>query len=88
MAHQPAAWRLLLRSYPCQDCGASPGDPCMTSGGQVAGVEHSARQRLVQHCPRCGTRLAAEADPGSRCARCQLLHDLNTERATTHKRTT
>ena len=89
MAGQPMSlWRIILRSYPCETCGAGPGEPCLTSGGRQAGMEHAAREMATARCPRCATWLDADWPQGSLCPRCQLLHDLNTERATTHRRTT
>jgi len=86
MPHTMATWRIILRSYPCDTCAAGPGEPCLTTTGHVT-QEHAARAQLVHHCPRCGTWVDADV-PGSLCDRCRLLRDLNTERATTHKRTT
>lgn len=79
-------WRIIVRSYPCETCGAGPGDPCLSPSGKRA-LEHVARANLVNHCPKCGTWVDAD-EPGIYCPRCQLLRDLNTERASHHKRTT
>ena len=85
MTGQPmSAWRLILRSYPCDTCGAAPGGPCLTPSGNHT-QEHAARARLVHRCPKCGARVDAD-EPGELCPRCVLLRDLNTERATTWKR--
>jgi hypothetical protein len=78
-----AAWRAVVRAYPCDTCGAQPGDPCTTPSG-VPTAEHKARTHPVRYCPKCGTWV--DGDPGQLCSRCQLLRDLNTERATTWKR--
>ena len=87
MSGQPIApWRALLRSYPCPTCGAGPGDPCLTSGGREADVEHVARQRISGRCPKCGATVDADLAPGTLCPRCQLVRDLEVERATTWKR--
>ena len=80
-----STWRIILRSYACDTCGAGPGEPCMTpSGHQTA--EHVSRYDQLNRCPRCGAMLAADAPPGTYCDRCQLLRDLNTERAHYHRR--
>jgi len=84
---QPMApWRVLLRSYPCPTCGAGPGEPCQTSTGHQADIEHAGRAAQAARCPKCGTRVDGDSHPGDLCPRCQLLRNLDTERATTWKR--
>jgi hypothetical protein len=82
-----AGWRLILRSYPCPTCHAHPGDPCTTHTGNPT-LEHAARQQATDRCPKCGEMQPADTPPATLCPRCQLLRQLNTERATTWKRRT
>lgn len=82
MAKPPATWRLVLRSYSCPTCGAAVGEPCQTTGGRTADIEHAERARYADRCPKCGTRLDSDTEPGSLCGRCQLVRALETERAT------
>lgn len=89
MTRTRALWRLVFLSYPCPSCGAEPGEDCTTSGGQVAAMVHVARTRDAGRCPRCGTQVdSTAADPGTYCARCQRLRELEIERVTTHRRLT
>lgn len=81
MAKPPAPWRLILRSYPCPTCGAAVGEPCVTTGGRTADIEHAERARDADRCPKCGAKLDA-SEPGSLCPRCRLVRALETERAT------
>jgi len=83
-----STWRLILRSYPCRTCGAGPGDPCTTSGGREADLEHVDRQQHVGRCPRCATMMDADWTPGALCPHCQLLRSLQVERYTHHRRST
>lgn len=78
-------WRAILRSYPCDKCGAGPGEPCHTETGNPTD-EHSDRAMRVAHCPKCGERVGAESEPGTLCERCQFLREMNTERARKWKR--
>jgi ribosomal protein S27AE len=86
--YRRAAWRLIFITYPCPTCGAQPGEECRTETGHIYKQTHAARTRNGDRCPRCGTILMAHEQPGTLCARCQLLRRLETERATTHKRKT
>jgi ribosomal protein S27AE len=81
-----ATWRLVFLSYPCPACGAAPGHVCMTTGGRPYGECHAARTRHAGRCPKCGSVVSAELDPGSLCDRCALVRSLEIERATTWKR--
>lgn len=38
--HPRATWRIVALSYPCEDCGAPPGHPCITSNGNYAHTPH------------------------------------------------
>lgn len=81
MTSRKAPWRLVLLSYPCPDCGAGPGDPCVTAGGNPAhDYVHAARTRDASRCPRCGVRLPAEAEAGDLCDHCALVQALEVER--------
>ena len=88
MSAQVAHWRAVIRSYACETCGARPGQPCWTSGGTVADLEHVARQNATARCVKCGAMLHAVDDPGPLCGHCQLVRDLITEAHTTHQRET
>jgi hypothetical protein len=84
-----AAWRLVLLSYPCPDCGAAPGEPCTTRTGRAAqDYVHAARTRDAGRCPRCGVRLPADAEPGDLCDHCALVQSLELERYTHRRRDT
>lgn len=83
-----AAWRLIRMSYPCPVCGAGPGDPCMTTAGNVYTECHAERSRQATRCAKCRAILSAEAEPGDLCDRCALVRSLEVERATYHRRTT
>lgn len=80
-------WHLILRSYPCESCGAGPGQQCVTESGRPT-MEHAARQHLVGRCPRCATWMDADHAIGTLCDRCKLLRSLEIERHTTHRRRT
>jgi len=86
MTTQRAAWHVVFLTYPCPTCGAAVGDDCMTSGGKRADYVHAERTRHAARCPRCGTILSHEDDPGALCARCSLLRSLEIERATKWRR--
>lgn len=81
-----ASWRLVFLTYPCPTCGAEPGHDCQTASGHSYTDVHAARTRNGNRCPRCGQLVAYEDDPGSLCAKCQLLRSLEIERATLHRR--
>ena len=41
-------WRAIALSYPCETCGAGPGERCTTSGGHVeAHMPHAYRTNLA-----------------------------------------
>lgn len=86
MTRAKAVWRLVFLSYPCPSCGAPPGRLCITTGGHEYAECHAARTRDAGRCPRCGTVVSAELDPGSLCDKCALVRSLEIERATTWKR--
>lgn len=77
------SWHAVLRSYPCLECGAAPGDPCVTKGGNVKNECHAIRAQNLEHCPTCGDRTYAE---GGLCDRCRKVRELELERATYHVR--
>lgn len=33
--HEQPRWRYVLETYPCETCGAPPGEPCHTYSGRV-----------------------------------------------------
>lgn len=86
--HTRASWRLVFLTYPCPTCGALPGQDCVTRTGRVYADVHGARTQHGTRCPRCGTTLAHEEEPGTLCAKCALLRRLEIERATKHRRKT
>lgn len=88
MTYQRSSWRLIFTTYPCPTCGAKPGRDCRTVNGHVASQVHAARTAHAERCPRCGTHISADDEPGSYCARCQLLRALEIERATKYRRRT
>ena len=81
-----APWRAVFLTYPCPTCGAKPSEECVTASGNVYADVHVARTEHGNRCPRCGAFIAAEDDPGSLCPKCQLLRQLEIERATYHRR--
>jgi hypothetical protein len=87
MARRKASWRLVFLSYPCPTCGAAPGEVCITLAGRPYAECHAERTRNGARCPKCGTLVTAEADPGALCPRCALVRALEVERSTTHRRT-
>jgi len=88
MTTHRASWRLVFLTYPCPYCGAEPGDPCVTKTGKPWGDVHAARTDHGTRCPRCGTILAHDEEPGTLCTKCQLLRRLEIERVTHHRRRT
>ena len=81
MPQSKAAWREWAQSYECPVCWAQPGEPCITVKGNRTDP-HASRTRATARCSKCGTPLHSGHDePGALCDRCQLLRDLNTERA-------
>lgn len=36
-------WKKILESYPCETCGAAPGNPCITISGLDAHTPHQWR---------------------------------------------
>lgn len=40
-------WREVVQSYPCEVCGAGPGDRCITYSGVEKYEAHAARSRLA-----------------------------------------
>lgn len=81
MPSETVRWRQILMSYPCPDCDAAPGQPCITTGGrQAIDYVHAARSRDAMRCPKCGQRLTAEAEAGDLCDKCQLMRGLEVER--------
>lgn len=81
-------WRAVIESYPCDTCGAEPGEPCRTISGTKANPPHVARTRPANRCHKCGTMLAADAEPGTLCPKHALLRSLEIERATHYRRRT
>lgn len=86
MPRNRAGWRVVFESFPCPTCGAAPGEPCATSTGNRKTDTHVERGQAADRCPKCRTRLAFDAEPGDLCGRCELLRNLETERATTYRR--
>lgn len=41
------AWRAVAQAFPCEVCGAGPGDKCTTSGGAVTFTPHAPRTNLA-----------------------------------------
>jgi len=81
MPQRKATWREVAESFECPTCFAQPGEPCITIRGNRSDP-HSSRMTQASRCAKCGSRLrAGQDDPGALCDRCQLLRDLNTERA-------
>ena len=83
-----ASWRLVFLTYPCDFCGALPGQPCVTKTGNVYPDVHAIRTQRKARCPRCGTVLAKDEEPGTLCLRCALLRRLEVERVTKWRRRT
>jgi hypothetical protein len=75
-----AAWRTWAESSECPVCFAQPGEPCITVHGNRTDP-HASRLEKAGRCAKCGARVPADEGPGALCDRCQLLRDLNTERA-------
>lgn len=88
MTDRRNSWRLVFLSYPCDYCGAQPGQDCHTATGATYRDVHAIRTQHKARCPRCGTVLAADDEPGQLCPRCQLLRRLEIERITRWQRQT
>lgn len=86
MSSPRAPWRTVFLSYPCPTCGAGPGENCLSSTGNVRTECHVDRGRTADRCPKCRSMLAADAEPGDLCGRCQQVRALEVERATYHQR--
>lgn len=42
-------WRYVLESYPCDECGATPGKPCTTyTGNEKRDACHADRERQAR----------------------------------------
>lgn len=85
MTRPVAPWKRVLYSYPCPECEAEPGNPCVTASGKPAPMPHAARGDEGMRCATCGVRLP-EGDMGPLCPHHQLLRNLEAERATKHLR--
>ncbi len=88
MTNERAAWRAVYLTYPCEACGAKAGEDCTTVSGKPASYQHAARAARGARCPRCHQLIEHDIEPGSYCAKCQLLRALEVERATKYRRTT
>ena len=61
MGHRAAAdWRRAALQYGCTACGAGPGQPCITTGGNPAYAPHVQRTRLAS---ADGWRIFEEEEP-------------------------
>lgn len=45
--HPRAVWKVVAESYPCEDCGAAPGHPCLTANNNIAHTPHVWRTNLA-----------------------------------------
>lgn len=45
MTDRRSPWRITQETYPCDTCGAQPGEPCFTTGGLLADMPHADRAR-------------------------------------------
>lgn len=45
--NNPAHWRVVAERYPCETCGAGPGDHCITPTRHKADTPHVTRTRLA-----------------------------------------
>jgi hypothetical protein len=81
-------WRAIMETYDCPTCNAKAGHHCTTTGGKVRYECHVARALDADRCPKCGSRLAALAVPGDLCDRCQMVRNLEIERASVWVRRT
>jgi hypothetical protein len=86
MPRKKADWTVVRMSYPCLVCNAPPGEPCLTATGNRKNELHAERGREAQRCPKCGDRIAADAEPVTLCDRCRLVRRLEIERASYHVR--
>jgi hypothetical protein len=83
--NRPPEWRRVFWVNPCTFCGAGIGEPCVTKTGHEYALVHHARA-IRGRCPSCGAPLGPAQLDGDLCPRCQLVRDLEAERATTWKR--
>lgn len=86
MTNERGSWRAVFLTYPCESCGAKPGEECVTSTGKVYRDVHADRARRGDRCPRCHTVIEHDVEPGSLCGKCSLLRSLEIERATKYRR--
>lgn len=87
-------WRLVVNSYPCEECHASPGRACITIGGNARTEPHAARSAAAHdrgwafadspaRCVRCHGKLPGlNPDFPQRCPRCVRLETPRTDHAT------
>jgi len=40
-------WRAVAMEYPCEQCGAGPGEPCLTMSGKIKYEVHAWRSDLA-----------------------------------------
>lgn len=78
-------WLTVVESYPCNACGAEPGEHCQTASGNPTLQPHATRARDSHRCTICGMRLHSE-DQGDLCDRHQRVRELELERSRTWKR--
>lgn len=79
-------WKRIQQSFPCKECDAAPGEPCVTKNGNRKTECHAIRWDDADRCRKCGDRLPADFDPGELCDRCKQVRRLEIERATYHVR--
>ena len=46
--NKPRRERVVWQSYPCETCGATPGQPCVTYSGTAKQEPHAPRARLAE----------------------------------------
>lgn len=63
MTRQEIHWREVVQSYPCDTCGAAPGEPCHTPMIWKKWEPHAARSRLASANGWDFPEPPAEADP-------------------------
>ena len=85
MTNERTAWRRSIESWPCQTCGASPGESCVTGSGRPTNLPHAARLRSTNRCQMCLALLPNEWED-TICERCQLVRALEVERASHYRR--